>query len=540
MRTLLQIFIAATFALSAGAANAQQRVTISTEPYGFTYVVDDMPYSTPQTFLWESGAEHTIWVNSPQESVVGNDFAFDSWSDGGAVEHAVAATGDTSFVARFALAADPRDLEWREAARFGPSDGASDDNFGYSVSVSGDVCVVGARWYGIDSPGSAYVFRRNGDGGWTEEQKLVAADGANGDRFGYSVSIFGNVCVVGAPGDDDNGSSSGSVYVFRHDPESETWVQESKLVASDGAHHDQFGTSVSVSGDVCAVAAPHDWTNGTGSAYVYRYNAAGDKWSEERKLVSSDGADRFGESISVSVDACAVGRPYDDGNTGSVYVFNYDSAGDKWSEERKLVASDADSFDVFGHSVSVSGNALVAGAGGDEENGYRSGSSYVFRRDRDGTWAQEQKLLASDGSESSYFGISVAISGDVCVIGAIGGGASGSRSGAAYIFELTDAPTSATLGQPASFSLSQNTPNPFNPSTRIAFSLPEAGEAEPAIYNIAGQLVRTLADRPFTAGDHALLWNGRDDAGRPVASGVYVAQLTTQGRAFVQAMTLVR
>ena len=99
------------------------------------------------------------------------------------------------------------------------SDGAASDYFGGSVSVSGDYAVIGADWDDDNgnNSGSAYVFERDGAGNWSEVQKLTASDGAAGDEFGWSVSISGDYLVIGAYADDDNGSSSGSAYVFERD-----------------------------------------------------------------------------------------------------------------------------------------------------------------------------------------------------------------------------------------------------------------------------------------------------------------------------------
>ena len=150
------------------------------------------------------------------------------------------------------------------------SDGARNDRFGYSVSISGDYAIVGADSdddNGIFS-GSAYVFKRSGTS-WTQEAKLLASDGATGDQFGFSVSISGDYAVVGAFADDDNGENSGSAYLFKRSGTS--WTQEAKLLASDGAAGDQFGLSASISGDYAVVGAFADDDNGdrSGSAYLY-------------------------------------------------------------------------------------------------------------------------------------------------------------------------------------------------------------------------------------------------------------------------------
>ncbi|MCH7887296.1 MAG: FG-GAP repeat protein, partial [Candidatus Marinimicrobia bacterium] len=148
------------------------------------------------------------------------------------------------------------------------SDGAENDHFGESASISGDYAVVGARFdddNGLSS-GSAYVFKRSGTS-WAQEAKLLPSDGAVEDRFGVSVSISGDYAVVGAKFDDDNGSKSGSAYVFKRAGAS--WTEEVKLLPSDGAAGDEFGKSVSISGDYAVVGAFGDDDNGSGSGSAY-------------------------------------------------------------------------------------------------------------------------------------------------------------------------------------------------------------------------------------------------------------------------------
>ena len=136
------------------------------------------------------------------------------------------------------------------------ADGASRDEFGQSVSVSGDIALVGAYRdddNGTDS-GSAYVFERGENDTWTQTAKLVASDRASNDRFGISGSVDGDVAVVGAYADNDRGTASGSAYVFQRG-ENGTWTQAAKLLASEGRSSDFFGYSVSVSENTALVGA---------------------------------------------------------------------------------------------------------------------------------------------------------------------------------------------------------------------------------------------------------------------------------------------
>ena len=318
------------------------------------------------------------------------------------------------------------------------SDGAEDDWFGHSVSIGGDVALVGAE---LDSDkgtysGAAYVFRRNGST-WTEEDKLLASDGLKFDYFGSSVSISGEVALVGAYGDDDNGTDAGAAYVFRWDGES--WVEEQKLLASDSAANDQFGSAVSISGNVALVGAYGDNVNGTysGSAYIFRWD--GESWVEEDKLLATDSAanDWFGSSVSISGDVALVGALWHDDNgiidAGAAYIFRWN--GSIWVEEDKLLASDGALDDRFGSSVSIRGDVALVGAYGDDDNSTNAGAAYVFRWDGE-RWVEEDKLLASDGSGNDYFGSSVSISGDVALVGAYLDDDNGGDSGSAYLFKI--------------------------------------------------------------------------------------------------------
>lgn len=265
---------------------------------------------------------------------------------------------------------------WAQEQKLLPGDGAPFDFFGFSVAIDGHVAVVGA--YGNDDSGaftgSAYVFRGTGST-WVEEQKLIAADGAAGDQFGFSVSISGDIVLVGAARDGDDGSESGSAYVFRSS--GSTWVQEQKLTADDAAAGDRFGGQVSVSGDAALVGAAGDDDNG--SAYVFR--AAGSTWAQEQKLLADDGAsgDALGGAVAISGDHVVLGAVGDDDNglgAGSAYVFR--GSGSTWTQEEKLLASDGESGAGFGFSVAIGGDRALVGAWHESTNGTNAGAAYVF------------------------------------------------------------------------------------------------------------------------------------------------------------------
>ncbi len=319
---------------------------------------------------------------------------------------------------------------WTEEQKLTASDAAVEDNFGVSVGISGDTIIVGTY---VDDPnlGAAYIFTRSGST-WTEEAKLIASDTAVGDRFGTSVTISGNTAVIGAYYDDDDGQNSGSAYVFTRS--GTTWTEEAKLTASDAFLGDDFGRFLSLSGDTCVIGAPYEgWeTSGysyTGAAYIY--TRSGTTWTEEAKLRSPDTSDiAFGSSVSVSGNTAFIGTPHFSPSPGFVYV--YTRTGTTWSEEQKLAASDGLGGDNFGVSVSVTGDTAVVGAWEDDS---RTGSAYVFTRT--GTvWSEVDKIVASDGHPDAAFGWSVASSGGTVFAGAPYQSDVGQYSGSAYVFGL--------------------------------------------------------------------------------------------------------
>ena len=327
---------------------------------------------------------------------------------------------------------------WTQTAKLTADDAAASDFFGRSVSIDGDYAVVGAE--GDDdngaNSGSAYIFHRT-DSAWTQQAKLTADDGAQTDVFACSVSISGDYAVVGAIGDDDNGEMSGSAYIFQRT--GSAWTQQAKLTADDGEAEDFFGRSVSIDGDYAIVGADFDDDNGnaSGSAYIFEKPDGG--WADmtqTAKLTADDGAeaDFFGGSVSIDGDYAVVGAHQDSdagSHSGSAYVF--ERTGSAWTQQAKLTADDAEAVDYFGGSVAVSGDCAVVGASGDDDNGWDSGSAYIFER-TGSSWTQTAKLLPDDGAAFDGFGNSIAISGDYAVVGADRDDDNGDWSGSAYVF----------------------------------------------------------------------------------------------------------
>ena len=212
---------------------------------------------------------------------------------------------------------------WTEQAKLVAGDGGFGDSFGWSVSLDGDTVVIGAPRKEDNGPdsGSAYVFTRTG-GVWTEQAMLSASDGAETDTCGSSVSLDGDLVIVGADGDD---GSAGAAYAYVRS--GGLWTEQAKLTASDGASLDHFGASVALDGDTVSIGAVGGDDNGDQSGSAYLFTWTGGSWEEQAKLLASDGADLewFGSAVALDADTMIVGASLDwvyGVRHGSAYVYD--------------------------------------------------------------------------------------------------------------------------------------------------------------------------------------------------------------------------
>jgi len=326
---------------------------------------------------------------------------------------------------------------WTQQGRLFASDGATNDYFGLDVAICGDTVVVGSQDdddHGTSS-GSAYVFSRSGTT-WTQTQKLTASDAAQADSFGSSVSIQGTTVLVGAPGDDDMGQGSGSVYVFCHDGTS--WVQTAKLVPPDGGHGDRFGYTVLLHEGYAFCAAHLDEEGGIRIGSVYVYEGACSSWILRTKIVPGDGVSwgAFGHSVAAHGSRLAIGSIGATGaswGTGAVYLYQGTAA--SWTLEAKLFASDGEDQDAFGWALAMSEDLVLVSSPAAEGLVPDAGACYLLQHLPSG-WTERAKLVASDGHASGALGTSVVRLGGTLLAGAWSQGPL--NHGAVYVYELLD------------------------------------------------------------------------------------------------------
>lgn len=324
---------------------------------------------------------------------------------------------------------------WSEQARLKANNPHKDARFGWSVAIDGNTVVVGAPGLDVGAEeygsagssiaGATYVFARNGTT-WTQQAVLLPFNSTIADGYGASVSIGGQTIVVGAPYEDSsnvgiimgenpppqnsNLSKSGAAYLYSST--SGTWRQQAYVKASNAGTDDQFGRSVSLSGNVLAIGAPRESSRGKGVNSGFQ----GDNSRQE---------------------------------SGAAYVFAVNAG--TWSQLAYIKASSPGNFDHFGRNLALSGKVLVVGAhdedsaatgvnGNQEDNSsVNSGAAYVFVETSPGTWSHQAYLKASDTHPNKFFGTGVAVGGDQVAVGAPGIISSDSPAdvGFGYFFQLT-------------------------------------------------------------------------------------------------------
>ena len=320
----------------------------------------------------------------------------------------------------------------REARAAWTSQGAVDSyapdamsylGYGEGVALSGDIVVAGEpgktqngcvdhRGHGCFSSGGGNAYVRTQSGTWSVATALAPAQYTASASFGSTVDVDGRYAVFGAERTDISSSVSdvGVAYVFTYDDNSQTWSSATELQANTRNADDLFGFSVAISGDTIAVGAPGVDSKGC----VFTFERSGSSWVRQTaKIQPSDivARNNFGNAVAMHGNTMIVGTMHHNYPAGAAYIFTRASASSPWAQEQKI---DGASNDEFGARVSVSGDtvAIVAESGSGSN---QVGSVFVYTR-TSGRWSQQQNILSPSGA--SGFGASMALSGDLLVVGA--------------------------------------------------------------------------------------------------------------------------
>jgi hypothetical protein len=379
------------------------------------------------------------------------------------------------------------------------SDPTNGINFGQSVflSTDGKTALVGAS-----GENAAYVFIQMPDATWQQQQKLVAEDATNSDKFGEAVALdkFGNTALIGAYGKNNN---QGAAYVFSRT--NNNWGQQQKLTASDGASSHKFGWSVALSGngDTALIGRMSNQTSG--SAYVY--TRSGSVWTEQQKLVPNPQVlyQYFGYSVALSGDGnTALITDWGGPNNSNKVAVSYIRNGTNWQQHGRLDINDSDNFTHYIFSLALSDNGDAALVGAPMYNN-GDGATYVFRYVGTG-WQRSQKLLPADLTSNGQFGQSVALN-SAGTVGIIGSYRQNNNQGAAYVFSSTLTPlttalylsitpfNSITVGQAVTFT---TTISPTDATGTVTFTIGSATATTNVVTSTATYITNTLAAGSYT------------------------------------------
>ena len=462
--------------------------------------------------------------------------------------------------------------EWEILNHFPSPNPGQMDFFGHAVALDGNLAVISAHAAGgkelfpergllINGPGKVYVYRRKNEGSFVLMRALKEDNGQDFDRFGYSVDISGTTLIASAP---FHNEQKGTVYVYVL--KGIKWEQQAKLQADDASPRDRLGWDCAISGNTIVAGAPLDAAPRRNSGTAYVFKRKGNVWTQVAKLAphDGDGGDTFGISVDVSQNRVIVGANKDEnhGNrrgSGSAYIFS--EVEGIYTQEAKLTADEIQEGANFGLTVAIDVNrALVGAPSADTERGENSGAVYAFLKVGP-DWELQATIIPDEGPEEeggNNMGNAVALDGkfgrhfNYAAIGVqYDATPKHPDGGSVYLFDTEDVnnlniplskniddfkvslsvdPTDELalimLGDIKRTALLQNFPNPFNPETWIPYTLADDAAVQVRIYDLQGALIRQLDIGQRGAGQYlnrqtAAYWDGRDQSGALVVSGVY-------------------
>ena len=311
------------------------------------------------------------------------------------------------------------------------------DGFGRSIALGDRWLLVGAPHddlAGRDS-GSAALYALE-DAAWEQVDLIAPARGAPRMHFGHSVALEGDLCAVGAPGAGSRGRLSGTVYLFRRD--GDYWLQIAELRAATGTAGDRFGEAIALDRGRLLVGAPGTDGAAPDSGAVHIYEAEEGRWLERKVLSPPTGSGRaeFGCAVDLDGDRIAIGAwglgPKDLRQGG---VFLYLAVEGRWEFEAKLTAPDSAILDYFGTSIDLSGERCLVGAPWKKIFHEGVGAAHLFQRVQ-GEWREEALLLGADRHAGAGFGTAVALENGRALVGArFGAGPPDARHGSVECFQ---------------------------------------------------------------------------------------------------------
>jgi len=300
---------------------------------------------------------------------------------------------------------------WAEVQRFEASNAAVGDHFGRSVTLSGDQLLVGSTLLQ-----AIYVFEKDGSGQWRETQVLTVSDNVAGNFIGRISAADGDHFFTASWA---NSEGRGAVYVFERNPATGQWSETDKLMGSDVLPNDLFGMSIAVEGDLALIGTAQQ-SNGTGAVYVFRRDPATREWSEQSKLngPGTGPNSRFGAAVGLDGGVALISASTHEIGVGVVFEFTFDEAAGEWQVGSTLRPFDGGNPGTqFGTAIHFGSEETWFGAPGAADF---EGRAYVLSQDLSGDWTGAIKLTGSALGPGDQFGGAVSVQGDVAAVGVVG------------------------------------------------------------------------------------------------------------------------
>lgn len=331
------------------------------------------------------------------------------------------------------------DGEWSQGATIAPVDLTEDAGFGGAVDADGDIAVIGAKDDAEQGrhAGAAYVFRRR-DGDWTQQAKLTAA--AETTWFGGAVSVSGATAIVGATSYGGDRGSPGAATVFERGDDG--WTRQATLTVDDVGAYDDFGTTLDIDGDVAVVGAPEHDAAGESSGAAYVFERSGGRWSDGTAIVPDRGqaGESFGQGVAVDGERILVAAPSRDraGTDRAGAVFEFERADGEWSQRGTLAPAEPTEQESLGNvgTVAIDGSLALVGANSVPMGDFDTAWGYVFERAA-GAWHVVERIDTADLDGDDWHPGAVAIHEGIGLFGAPRDDEpAGTDSGSAYLFDL--------------------------------------------------------------------------------------------------------
>jgi len=304
--------------------------------------------------------------------------------------------------------------------------------FGSAVAASEQSIIIGARHQGGQA-GAAYIFGYE-NGSWSQLRELTKPGIASNNFFGQSLSISGDLAAIGSPG---GANDDGSVYVYKRT--GANWILNTTITPDSEVRSKKFGAAISISEGYLIIGDGEFGKTKEGSAYIYKYDDYDDTWTKQATLKGGlvTRSAKYASSVAISKDYAVIGArmendPHGNNETQKGAVYVYKRKDNIWMNQAKLTANAGLSGDQFGNSVAIVGEHIVIGS---ENTNASSGKAVLFKL-VDDVWLEQFSFTAVDGSSQDNFGHAVGISDSYVTVGAYNKKIKKSVPGDVYVYAL--------------------------------------------------------------------------------------------------------